>query len=324
MSLGYLPRHRDALRLVLRSSNEETLLNEANIKTMDTRYPAFRANLPLPSPLDVGIASLVGCQRTGLLSRAPNRHQSRRASLQLLLQAALTSAQQRRAAEQEIHSMLRASIQRNIERQMASTPMLSTPTISTSSYPSSLLDAIKTRKDSLETSVSQTLVKLGSSIRRRSDSYVDCAALGRPSQNKDWSIRHARSESFPMKVFRMLQDTEDQGLTDIASFFSHGRAFGVHDEDRFVKEILPKYFNQTKLSSFTRQLALWGFLRIRIGHDIDGGFYHDLFLNGRPDLCVYMKRVGAPGRGIDRRKCRTKSEEEVEEPDFYAMKPVRF
>lgn len=172
--------------------------------------------------------------------------------------------------------------------------------------------------------VIQTLVSLGSSLRHRSDPYIDCASFNishLSCSDRSGSQQHGRgSDPFPKKVFHMLEETEQENLSEIVSFFSHGRAFAVHDERRFVKEILPRYFQQTKWSSFTRQLHLWGFTRIQSGPDA-GGFYHELFIRGKPTFCLYMKRVGIPSANVDRRKLKGRANENAD-PDFYSMKPA--
>ena len=164
------------------------------------------------------------------------------------------------------------------------------------------------------------LEALGSSLRSKSDPYIDVSALEDPDP-QDSALRRTRggvSEPFPEKLQRMLREAEDSGMTDVVSFFSHGRAFGVHDIDRFTAEIMPKYFKQSKWNSFARQLNLYGFQRISTGPD-SGGYYHELFLKGRPNLCLHMRRVGVP-QGEDRRKFKAKNA--VPDPDFYSMKPV--
>ena len=93
--------------------------------------------------------------------------------------------------------------------------------------------------------------------------------------------------SFPMKLFQILSEESNE---PIISWMHHGRAWIVHDADKFEKELIPKYFKLTKFSSFTRQVNGWGFRRITKGMD-KGGFYHELFLRGRSDMCAKMRRL---------------------------------
>ena len=44
--------------------------------------------------------------------------------------------------------------------------------------------------------------------------------------------------------------------TDIFHFFQNGQSFLVLDEQRFAKEILPKYFKHNNMASFVRQLNM--------------------------------------------------------------------
>jgi HSF-type DNA-binding len=78
---------------------------------------------------------------------------------------------------------------------------------------------------------------------------------------------------------------------------------------------MERYFKQTKLTSFQRQLNLYGFRRITQGPDA-GAYYHEMFLKGRPGLCQQMSRQKVKGTGH-------KQPADVKtEPNFYAMSPV--
>eukprot|EP00535_Pseudo-nitzschia_heimii_P010058 CAMPEP_0197181236 /NCGR_PEP_ID=MMETSP1423-20130617/5583_1 /TAXON_ID=476441 /ORGANISM="Pseudo-nitzschia heimii, Strain UNC1101" /LENGTH=349 /DNA_ID=CAMNT_0042631451 /DNA_START=90 /DNA_END=1142 /DNA_ORIENTATION=+ len=165
-----------------------------------------------------------------------------------------------------------------------------------------------------------TLAALGNSMRKKSSPYIDASAMADPPEF-ELARRRTRggvTEPFPEKLHRMLLEIEKDGNAHIISFFPHGRAFGIHYTDQFEEKIMPKYYKQSRLSSFQRQLNLYGFTRIVSGPD-SGGYYHELFLKGRPALCTHMRRVGIP-KGVDRRKIKS-SPLNKKEPDFYSMRP---
>ena len=73
-----------------------------------------------------------------------------------------------------------------------------------------------------------------------------------------------------------------------------------------------RYYSQSKLTSYQRQLSLYGFVRITSGKD-RGAYYHEYFLRGRPDLlvCIDRKRIKGTGGKL--------SASPPSEPDFYTM-----
>ena len=73
-----------------------------------------------------------------------------------------------------------------------------------------------------------------------------------------------------------------------------------------------RYFRQSKLTSFQRQLNLYGFQRLTRGADA-GGYYHELFLRGRVFLAKRMERTKVKGT---RFKAASSPDSE---PDFYSM-----
>jgi len=104
----------------------------------------------------------------------------------------------------------------------------------------------------------------------------------------------ANKEAFPAKLFALL---ENGGAA--IGWQPNGDAFSVFDSAKFA-DLLPLYFKHKKLSSFQRQLNLYGFRREK-----DSGSYsHPMFLRGRRDLLKEIKRApnkattsSAPSRG---------------------------
>mmetsp|Transcript_46795 Transcript_46795/g.69230 ORF Transcript_46795/g.69230 Transcript_46795/m.69230 type:complete len:360 (+) Transcript_46795:2-1081(+) len=137
------------------------------------------------------------------------------------------------------------------------------------------------------------------------------------------TIEKKRADSFPIKLYRMLSSSmaegssEDEEEESIVAWKSHGRSFFIYDEEKFVEALLPKYFKQTKMTSFYRQLSRYGFSRLKTGLDA-GAFFHILFLRGMPFLCDGIVRIKLEGRSnflksLFSANC---------ELDFYSMPPV--
>ena len=120
---------------------------------------------------------------------------------------------------------------------------------------------------------------------------------------------------FPVKLHSMLDAIERDGYASIVSWQPHGRCFVVHKPKEFVDHIMPKYFKQSKMASFQRQLNLYGFSRLTSGLD-KGGYYHELFLRGKVSLAYDIHRTRVKGTGV-----RMPTNPELE-PDLYALPPI--
>jgi hypothetical protein len=129
------------------------------------------------------------------------------------------------------------------------------------------------------------------------------------------------TQPFPEKLYEMLETEENTPSFSSGDqpvlWLPHGRAFLVRKPKLFTTTIMPRYFRQTKLTSFQRQLNLYGFRRITQGPD-GGAYYHELFLRGRPQLCMRMVRQKVKGTGYKQ------PTDVASEPNFYKMHPIKF
>jgi HSF-type DNA-binding len=140
-------------------------------------------------------------------------------------------------------------------------------------------------------------------------------ALSKSSHESD-RIQPKTRVPFPQALYQLLQDTAADGYGDVISWEPHGRSFRVLDSKRFVADVLPKYFKQTKIQSFLRQISLYGFLRItRKGNDC-GSYYHERFLRGHALLACTIQRTAVKGTGLPY------IPSPDTEPDFDAMPPA--
>ncbi|GMI04497.1 hypothetical protein TrVE_jg11776 [Triparma verrucosa] len=116
---------------------------------------------------------------------------------------------------------------------------------------------------------------------------------------------------FPEKLMEMLAEADPIYI----GWLSHGRGFKIRDQKGFVDNVMQLHFKHTKITSFQRQLNLYGFRRLTRGPDT-GAYFHEYFLRDMPRLCVRMRRQKIKGTGH-------KPHHDIEkEPDFYRMEPV--
>lgn len=76
---------------------------------------------------------------------------------------------------------------------------------------------------------------------------------------------------------------------------------------------IPRYFRQSKLTSFQRQLNVYGFSRLTVGRD-RGAYYHEFFLRGRRSFCKHIARIQIKGTGIK------PAPSPATEPDLYEFR----
>ncbi|XP_051648151.1 heat shock factor protein 2 isoform X2 [Manacus candei] len=107
--------------------------------------------------------------------------------------------------------------------------------------------------------------------------------------------------AFLSKLWALLGETPSNRLI---TWSQNGRSFLVLDEQRFAKEILPKYFKHNNMASFVRQLNMYGFRKVvhvdsgivKLERDGPVEFRHAYFRQGREDLLEHIKRKVSSSR----------------------------
>mmetsp|Transcript_609 Transcript_609/g.1323 ORF Transcript_609/g.1323 Transcript_609/m.1323 type:complete len:496 (+) Transcript_609:226-1713(+) len=122
--------------------------------------------------------------------------------------------------------------------------------------------------------------------------------------------------TFPTALFDILADPE---LDGIIAWLPHGRSWRLVDVDKFNEQVLSSYFNQSKYTSFIRQVNGWGFRRVQTGPEANS-YYHELFLRGKSNLLKFMRRQPASATNSQGgSSAKSRKEREGSDPDFYEM-----
>jgi len=95
---------------------------------------------------------------------------------------------------------------------------------------------------------------------------------------------------FPRKLFDLIEDEPNS----LVEWSPRGDSFFIRDPDEFCAQVLPKYFRHTKLTSFQRQLNLYGFRRITKGEN-QGAYFHSDFSRSHPEKVDGIRRVVRKG-----------------------------
>lgn len=130
--------------------------------------------------------------------------------------------------------------------------------------------------------------------------------------------RNHVSGPFPLKLQTIIKilDEEDEP-NDLIRWQPHGRAFTINassNPKEFQEKVMKRFFHNSKVASFFRQINIYDFKRMKKGPDA-GCYYHEMFVRGRPDLANAIPRNCVKGDASDRRR----SSNDESEPNFYAM-----
>ena len=123
---------------------------------------------------------------------------------------------------------------------------------------------------------------------------LSCSIDTRNAMQEEYQpFKRSTRKQFPKKLHAMLAIAGDQGFgsdSHAVSWLPHGRAFVVQDEQVFMESIVPKFSRQTKICSLYRQLGLWGFTRLVMGHDT-GAWFNKNFSRESPNKMKEMVRI---------------------------------
>ncbi|XP_017311635.1 heat shock factor protein 2 [Ictalurus punctatus] len=115
------------------------------------------------------------------------------------------------------------------------------------------------------------------------------------------------NSNVPAFLTKLWTLVEDSDTNEFICWSQEGNSFLVLDEQRFAKEILPKFFKHNNMASFVRQLNMYGFRKVMhidtgiVKQERDGPveFQHPYFRNGRDDLLENIKRKVSSARPED-------------------------
>ncbi|XP_033846436.1 heat shock factor protein 2 [Periophthalmus magnuspinnatus] len=106
------------------------------------------------------------------------------------------------------------------------------------------------------------------------------------------------NSNVPAFLTKLWTLVEDADTNEFICWSQEGNSFMVLDEQRFAKEILPKFFKHNNMASFIRQLNMYGFRKVLhidtgiVKQERDGPveFHHPYFKHGQDELLENIKR----------------------------------
>ncbi|MEE6475552.1 hypothetical protein FKM82_010797 [Ascaphus truei] len=113
-----------------------------------------------------------------------------------------------------------------------------------------------------------------------------------------------QNSNVPAFLSKLWTLVEDAHTNEFITWSQNGQSFLVLDEQRFAKDILPKYFKHNNMASFVRQLNMYGFRKVVhvdsgiVKQERDGPveFQHPFFIQGQDELLENIKRKVSSNR----------------------------
>lgn len=232
------------------------------------------------------------CQYTGMNSTAAAAASNKTSLCNNPTLASFLASQQQKQKQQE---ETRIMLHRHQRRLNTSNNGLRTPTTTMTTSMGSLTNAWPPYASTASTNKALSSALLTQQLQFQQQQQATVAPQGASISdqilaNRGPFMRVGAIEPFPEKLHRMLVEVEQCGRGDVISFINSGRGFAIHKPgkhkdavssfrrkpcsnmpvafhttDTFFREIVPLYFRHSRLSSFKRQLNLYGFEQINIG-----------------------------------------------------------
>jgi TolA-binding protein len=121
-----------------------------------------------------------------------------------------------------------------------------------------------------------------------------------PTADEFTRLEKSGAPPFLVKTYQLITTCDDS----LAEWSEDGDTFVIKNANRFAKEEIPKYFEHSNFSSFSRQLNFYGFKKVpqktvRIDQKNDEQsyvrFYNEKFKRGRIDLLSQIQRSTKTG-----------------------------
>jgi hypothetical protein len=88
------------------------------------------------------------------------------------------------------------------------------------------------------------------------------------STSKSAMKEQQQHQTFPFKLYEMLQYANDSEFSSSLAWAADGSAFIIHDKDVMMDDLAPKFFKQTKFRSFVSVPAVYYFLFCMFNTDV--------------------------------------------------------
>ena len=134
-------------------------------------------------------------------------------------------------------------------------------------------------------------------------------------KTKTRKVQKSSVSAFISKTYEFLEDSQ---FPDIVDWNFEGTAIVIKNPLEFAQKVLNIYFKHRNLTSFVRQLNMYGFHKQRT-HKVEYVYSHELFQRGKKHLLDQIKRKNQEQISIDSSEPTEETESEASSPDLSAL-----